>query len=163
MPITATQLCRQIVELERWSGFRGWGPLPGIREARFERRTDDAIGSRIRVINTDGSTHVEEIVEWDPERRLVLRMSEFSPPLSALASHFEERWEFEPSSDRRPELRVVRSFRLHPRSRLARPVLRLIAAMLRRAVARHLTEITAEIAADPQPDHKASGPDRREP
>ena len=44
------------------------------------------VGTRIRVTNTDGSTHVEEIVEWEPARRIRLRIGGFSPPLSRLAT-----------------------------------------------------------------------------
>lgn len=46
-----------------------YGPLPGIREAEFEAKTAEIVGTRIRVTNRDGSTHVEEIVEWEPTRR----------------------------------------------------------------------------------------------
>ena len=76
----------QILDLSRWPEFAGYGPLPGIRVAEFEARTDEVVGTRIRVTNTDGSTHVEEVVEWDPGRRVRLRMGEFSAPLSRLAA-----------------------------------------------------------------------------
>ena len=118
--------------------FTGYGPLPGIRAAEFEVRTEDVVGTRIRVTNTDGSGHVEEIVGWEPERRLRLDMREFSPPLSRLATRFEEIWEFERPGD---GTRVVRSFRLYPKSFLARPVLWLISLLLKRAIARHVRQM----------------------
>src|SRR5262249_3882693 len=89
----------QILDLDRWKGFQGYGVLTGIREAAFEVRTPDVLGTRVRVTNTDGSSHVEEIVEWQPDRRLRLLMHEFSPPLSRLATRFEETWEFQRRDD----------------------------------------------------------------
>ena len=63
------EIARQILDLDLWPGFEGYGPLPGIRAAEFEARTPEVVGTRIRVTNTDGSSHVEEIVEWEPDRR----------------------------------------------------------------------------------------------
>jgi len=42
----------------------------------------------------DGSSHVEEIIEWDTQTRLVLRFQDFSPPLKNLAQYFIEEWRF---------------------------------------------------------------------
>src|SRR5439155_20043621 len=39
---------------------------------------------------TDGSAHVEEVVEWQPGARLVLHLADFTPPLPRLAARFEE-------------------------------------------------------------------------
>ena len=129
------QIAGQILDLAQWPSFQGYGVLPGIKAAEYEVRTPEIAGSRIRVTDTDGSSHVEEIVEWEPDRRLRLRMGEFSPPLSRLASGFEESWVFRRTDG---ATRVTRSFELHPKSRLARPVLWLISLLLKRAVARHL-------------------------
>ena len=65
---TLEQIAEQILEVANWSDFQGFGPLPGIRRAEFEIRTDEIVGSRIKVHNTDGSTHIEQIVEWQPQR-----------------------------------------------------------------------------------------------
>ena len=86
---------QQILDLGLWPSFQGYGPLPGIRAAEYEARTPEVVGTRIRVTDTDGSSHVEEIVEWEPDRRIRLRMGEFSPPLSHLATGFDETFEFE--------------------------------------------------------------------
>ena len=81
---------------------------------------------------------MEEIVEWQPDHRLRLQMKEFSSPLSRLATWFEETWEFKRTGN---ETHVTRSFRLHAKSSLTRPLLWLIACLLRRAIARHLREM----------------------
>jgi hypothetical protein len=66
-------------------------------------------------------------------------MKEFSPPLSRLATEFEESWAFERVGT---ATRVTRTFGLHPKSGLARPALWLISFLLKRAVARHLSRRT---------------------
>jgi hypothetical protein len=67
-------------------------------------------------------------------------MQEFSPPLSRLATGFEETWEFERIGN---ETHVTRSFRLDAKSVLARLPLRVISFFLKRAIARHLREMRA--------------------
>lgn len=147
LPQPPETIADQILDVGRWNSFRGYGPLPGIRSAEFTLRTPQVIGSRIRVVNTDGSTHTEEIIEWAPATRLRLDMEDFSPPLSRLATRFEEVWTFE----RLPEgTRVVRSFTLHPKSVATRPLLWLISLLLRRAIARNLSEIRTGHGATPE-------------
>ena len=138
LPYPPEQIARQVLDLPRWPEFRGYGVLPGIKSAAFERQTPEVVGTRIRVANTDGSTHTEEIVEWEPERHLRLRIGDFSPPLSRLATGFDETWEFTPAG---AETQVLRSFELHPHSNWTRPVVWLISMSLKRAIARHLRQI----------------------
>ena len=132
------QIAEQILDISRWSDFRGYGVLPGIKAAEIVIRTPEIVGSRIRVTNTDGSSHVEEIVEWKPHQRIRLHMREFSGPLSHLATGFDETWEFHRISR---GSRVVRSFELHPSCNAARPLLWLVSILLKRAIAQHLRQI----------------------
>jgi hypothetical protein len=55
-----------------------------------------------------------------------------------LATGFTEAWEFERVGD---GTRVARSFEMHAKSGLARPVLWLISFLLKRAIARHLRQM----------------------
>jgi Polyketide cyclase / dehydrase and lipid transport len=128
----------RILDLAHWTDFKGYAVLPGIRAAEYEARTPGVVGSRIRVTNTDRSSHVEEVVEWQPDHSLRLRMTEFSPPLSRLATEFLESWEFRRIDN---ATIVTRSFELHPKSGVTRPVLWLISLLLKRAIARHLREM----------------------
>jgi hypothetical protein len=132
------QIAEQILDISQWSSFQGYGVLPGITTAEFEIRTPEIVGSRIRVLNTDGSSHVEEITEWEPDRRVRLNMREFSPPLSRLATKFNETWEF---SRIGRDTRVVRSFELHATSKVTRLILWVISILLKKAVARHLRQM----------------------
>lgn len=125
------EIFAQILDLEQWPTFGGYGFLPGIRRAAFESRSPGEVGTVIQVENTDGSRHREEILEWQPERRMRLRLFDFSPPLSRLAICFDETWELTPEGD---ATGVTRAFTLYPRSRLARLPLWLISRLLARAV-----------------------------
>ncbi len=136
----AERIFARMLELESWSSFRGYGPIPGIRAARFLERTPELVGSRIAVENLDGSRHVERIAVWREPHAIEMHMSELSPPLSRLATHIVETWRFEPT----PEgTRATRAFELHPRGLAGRLMLPLIAFLLGRAAARHLRELDA--------------------
>ena len=84
---------------------------------------------------------LQEIVEWEPDRRLRLRMHEFSVPLSRLATGFVETWEFQPVGS---ETKIIRSFKLYAKSILAWPLLWAISLFLRRAIARQLRQMKSE-------------------
>ena len=138
LPLAPEEIAQQILDVAKWPDFRGYGPIPGIKSAEFETRTPNVVGSRIRVTNLDGSSHVEEIVQWEPDRRLQLQMGDFSKPLSRLAASFVETWEFERVCN---ETKAIRSFELNAKSALAKLVLWFISFFLKRAIVRHLTEI----------------------
>lgn len=138
---TPEEIAEQILDVSNWTDFQGYGPLPGIVSAEFEVRTPEVVGSRVRVRNSDGSSHIEEIVSWDPASKIELRMAEFSAPLSRLATGIDEIWSF----TRRDETTVVeRSFALHARSFWTRPMLVVISMLLRRAIDRHLLQMRRE-------------------
>jgi len=143
--LTGQQISEQILDLSRWPEFSGYGPLPGIKSAEFAERTADVVGTRIQVQNNDGSRHVEQITEWDPERTLCLQFGDFTPPLSVLADKFVERWEFQAVGT---QTDVTRSFELHARSWLFRPIFQIVALFLRRAIARHLNAMRDEAQND---------------
>jgi hypothetical protein len=138
LPLAPEDVARQILDLTKWSEFHGYGPIPGIKAAAFDVPTSGIVGSRIRVTNRDGSSHIEEIVEWEPDHRIRLAMKECSAPLSRLATGFEETWEFKCTGN---ETHVTRSLRLHAKSDPARLLLGVISFFLERAIVRHLREM----------------------
>jgi hypothetical protein len=138
LALAPEDIARQILDLTKWPDFHGYGPIPGIQAAVFEVQTPGIVGSRIRVTNSDGSTHLEEIVEWPPDHRLRLLMHEFSAPLSCLATGFLETWEFQREGN---ETRITRSFELNARSLATWPILWIISFLLRRAIAGHLQQM----------------------
>ena len=138
LDMSSHEIAQQILDLTKWPDFKGFGFLPGIKVAAFEVRTPEVVGSTIKVTNTDGSSHVEEIVEWQTDRRLRLHMTDFSPPLARLAIGFEETWDFEQCDS---GTKVIRSFRLYAKSVLTWPMLWLISVFLKKAIARHLRQM----------------------
>lgn len=140
IPFSGDEVCATISDMTQWSKFEGYGFLPGIERAEYERRTANMVGSRIRVQNRDGSSHVEEIYHWLPGREIGMKLHEFSPPLSRLASHFTEEWQLE---SRPKGTYVTRTFRLYPGRSLARPILWLISLFFRRAIAKNLAQMAA--------------------
>ncbi|HNO77468.1 MAG TPA: hypothetical protein PKN33_05350 [Phycisphaerae bacterium] len=141
--VSLTEIVDNILVPENWVAFTGWGPLPGIRTAKIEHRTPDLEGTRFRVISTNGDTHAETIIRWESDRVLEVRMDEFPSPLNRMATHFIERWSTVGNLMTAGHHTVVRSFELHPKRRAARPFLRLIGFMMRRAVNRHSAAVLA--------------------
>ena len=101
------EICQEILDTERWSEFKGYSILPGIKSAQFEVKTPQIIGSRIKVQNNDGSSHIEEIIDWDVSNGIALRFQEFDSPLRNLATHFIETWKFRASSDGTEASRIM--------------------------------------------------------
>lgn len=108
----------------------------------FEIRAEAIVGSRIRVVNTDSSTHVEQIEEWNPGERIRLRMTEFTPPLSRLAVAIEELWEFQRTG---PGCTVTRTLRMFPVAWWTSGVLWLISFLLKGAIQRHMLDIRRQV------------------
>lgn len=138
VPMAPEEMAEQILDVAKWPAFGGYGPIPGIKSAVIETITPHFVGTRIRVTNLDGSSHVEEIVTWQPDRRLQLHMGEFSKPLSRLATGFVETWDFERQGNK---TKVIRSFEMNAKSLFTKPVLWFISFFLKRAIARHLRAI----------------------
>ncbi|NKB32138.1 MAG: hypothetical protein GKR91_03475 [Pseudomonadales bacterium] len=124
----------EILKTSNWESFKGFGPLPGIRQAQFSERTEAIVGSRIEVQNLDGSSHVETITKWQPYTYIEMSLEEFSPPLSRMASHFTEQW-FVSDGE------VTRVMSMYPKSALAVPLLWIISLFMKRALATHTREI----------------------
>lgn len=141
LPNSPAQIAQKILDVENWTDFTGYGPLPGIKCAEFEERTAEIVGSRIRVRNTDGSEHVEEIIEWQPENGTIrMELKNFPAPLSRLASGFEEAWSLSWDGT---ATAIERHFTLHPHSIATKLPLWLISRLLRKAVNRHLKKMEA--------------------
>jgi hypothetical protein len=144
LQVSGIEICAQAADLTQWSGFSGYGILPGIARAEYEKRTDNMVGSRIRVHNTDGSTHVEEIYEWVPGKKISMKFGGFTPPLSQIATHFTEEWVIQETDG---GTLVTRYFQMFPVNLITRPSLWLISLFFRRA-------IDSQLAAMANPEYK---------
>lgn len=133
-----------IVDLTKWSAFQGWGPLPGIREATLPEGEQVGLGSRIRVLNTDGSVHHEVVRTFEPYERYSVVM-ELSPPASYLMDRIEE--DIELTETPTGGTRMTRVFTTFPRSVMTAPLVWLITHfLLHKAVIRHNQIIQGELS-----------------
>jgi hypothetical protein len=135
------KIMAEIADMDRWSDFPGYGPMPGIERAEYLEKTAEMTGSRIGVTNEDGSTHQEDILAWEPGTRVLIKLHGFSAPVSGLADHFIEEWTFSEVHD---QTQATRRFELHPKRTLTRPALWLISKFFKRAIAAHMDQIAAE-------------------
>ena len=138
IPATGEQICTNMADTDRWSEFTGYGMLPGIKSAAYEVKTDNMLGSRIRVLNTDGSQHVEEIYEWIPGEKMGMKFQGFTPPLSNLASHFTEEWVLQPQHN---ATLATRKIQMVPKNFLTLPMLWLISLLFRQAIEHNMDEL----------------------
>jgi hypothetical protein len=137
IPKTSAEICSLFQETERWSEFKGYSILPGVKSASFITRTPEMVGSLIQVQNTDGTSHIEEIIEWDVQRRVALRMQGFGTPLKHIATHFIETWEFSPAPG---GTHVTRAMRFYPSGLLGWLALLPISYLMKKAFAVSLAE-----------------------
>ena len=112
--------------------------MPGVEKAEYMVKTERMVGSQFSVINSDGSNHIEEVMEWVEGERVVLKMHQFVFPLNKLATHFTEVFTFTPSDS---FTIVSRKFEMFPKSALSRPILWVISLLLRKAIERHSLEM----------------------
>ncbi len=138
LPGSAEKNCDQIFDVSNWTGFQGYGPLPGIKDVVKVSPDEGKIGTRFEVTNSDGSHHVETVVEYESGKLLRLRMDSFSPPLSKLADHFIETWSF---SGKGSNTQVARSFELYPKNTAGRIALSMISYFFQKAVQKHLVSM----------------------
>lgn len=142
-PCSPSVIFDGIVDLTKWSAFQGYGPLPGIREATLPVGEQLGLGSRVRVLNTDGSVHHEVVRIFEPHRRYSVVM-ELSPPASYLMNRIEE--DIELTETPAGGTRMTRTFTTVPRSILIAPHVWLLThGLLRRAVIRHNQRIHQEL------------------
>jgi hypothetical protein len=143
---SSQEICAEFLDTSRWSEFKGHAFLPGIKAAHFATKTPELVGSRIKVKNTDGSSHVEEIIEWDVLNRIALKFQEFDSPLRNLATHFIEMWEFHERADGTD---VTRSMTMHPKGIIGWLMLIPISKLMKRAFEKHLSQMSASRPAQP--------------
>lgn len=109
---SSSEIQKKIADVANWNSFSGYGVLPGIDAAAFEKRTPNLIGSQVRVRNTDGSEHVETILTWESET-VVMQLHAFTSPLKHLASYILEEWHFETQATATLVTRKILMFPTH--------------------------------------------------
>lgn len=138
---SSSEICKEVLDTERWSEFKGYSILPGIKSACFELKTQEVVGSRIKVQNNDGSSHVEEIIEWDTANKIALRFQEFDSPLKNITTHFIETWEFRGAPNGTEAVRIMT---LYPKGVLGRLILIPISKLMKKAFEENLRQQTMD-------------------
>lgn len=120
-----------------FQAFPGAWPIPGIR--RVEHLSGDGTkpGDRMRMHNSDGTTHEERVTAFDPGRLIALGLGPFQSPMRFLVRDGTDTAEFfdGPTGDR---THLRQRFTFEPASPLTAPVVWVLAHLfLARAVARH--------------------------
>ncbi len=128
---SSQEICAALLDVARWPEFKGYSFLPAVAKADFETKTPEVVGSRIRVQNTDGSAHVEEIIAWDTSNGVALKLRDFTPPLKHLASHFIEAWVFRPAAT---GTNISRSMAMYPKGPLGWLLLFPISRLMKKAL-----------------------------
>ena len=138
---TGEEICSIIKDLNRWSEFNGYAFLPGIKKAEYKVKTENMIGTQFAVTNTDGSSHIEEVINWVDGETIKLKMHQFVFPLNKLATHFIEEFKFSPKGNM---TEVSREFNIYPKNTLTRPFLWFISLFLKKAIHRHSQEMAVK-------------------
>ncbi len=135
------EICAEFLNTNRWSDFKGYSILPGIQNASFETKTSNLVGSRIKVKNTDGSSHVEEIIEWDETHGFSLRFQEFDSSLKNLATHFIETWSFKTSASGTD---ITRAMTMYPKGVIGWLMLKPISGLMKKAFEHNASQLGSE-------------------
>jgi hypothetical protein len=136
--ISPEQICEEIFNVDRWSGFKGYGPLPGIAKVTMKSPANSIVGTEFYVENTDGSKHKETVQSLSAGNYLIMKISDFTAPVKNIATHFIERWDF---TDTNSGYRINRTLELYPKNAFAALPLWLISWLLKKAIARHTHQI----------------------
>lgn len=130
-------------EASNFTSFVGFGIVPGIREASYETDGGPRLGSRRRVVKTDGTEHLEEIIAFERPWLHVSRIVGLAPPLGWIVQEAEDAWRFAGDNT---ETRVRRTFSFALRSPLWSAVaFPLMHVFLRVAISRDLRNIAAAL------------------
>lgn len=143
LKISPKAICSIILDIKQWSEFEGYSIMPGIEKAEFEKRTEEIVGSRIKVHNKDGSSHIEEIIEWDVNRKVVLEFREFNSPLKNFATHFIEEWNFTISGN---GTKINRSMKIFPKNLSCWIILKPISLMMKKALHKNLIQLGSDVS-----------------
>lgn len=117
--------------------FRGFGPIPAIDCVRPLSQPALAAGARREVVLVDGSTLLEEIVEFERPLRHRYRIERFGPPLSHLLRTGEGSWTF---ADEAGGARVSWSYQYELASLWMLPVAALFVKVLMHGAMHHAVE-----------------------
>ena len=99
------------------------------------------MGSIIKVINSDGSRHIEEIIHWDVDKKIEIQFYDFHSPLQYFASHFIETWEFNKVGD---VTDMTRTMTMYPKGLLGWIFLKPLSLLMKKSFENNLIHLNQE-------------------
>ena len=103
-------ISERLLDPRRTRRFGRQMAAPGVATAEYEQRTANVVGTRIRVTRKDGSSYVEEIIEWEPETHVAMEVKDFSASMASAGYRFKESWDFERIGDKTKVCRSLTAF-----------------------------------------------------
>lgn len=130
------------IQIEKWNDFKGLGIIPGIKNANFIIKSESIQGSIIQVENTDGSSHKEELLAFEKDKYIKIKMYDFSKPLSYFANFFIEEWVLKKIED---GYKIERSMTLYSKGIFSNFILKVVSQSLKKAILKHTEYVLQEI------------------
>jgi hypothetical protein len=137
VPASPPEIADQLLDLERWKAFQGYGAIPGIAKAEFEAQAESSGDTRILITHSDGTSCVASVKEWSPDTRVTLKLTDFAGPSFRDIVSIEHTLEFEP--DEGGSTKLTRFVQINPASESAMPILHDVALDLKKALLLHST------------------------
>jgi hypothetical protein len=130
--------------------FRGWGPIPGVRDVRY-LDGPPCLGAARDIINTDGTTHRELFTAFDPPRGFEITIRQVAPPFGILVREIRDTFALT-SIGRGAEL--VRVVHFYLTSKVAYPLAITFAPMMRQALRAHHAAMKSALEAQSAAGHE---------
>jgi hypothetical protein len=137
-----------LTDLDNMPLFSGYGPIPGIAEARWIDGSSFRAGAVREIRNRDGSTHREDVAAAVAPTLLEDRIHGFTSPLRFLVREARDRFVLT-AEQRGNGTRLERTFTLELRSAVVAPLAALLLPLLRRAIRRHHAALAVRLASNP--------------
>lgn len=136
---SSEEIILNILDTDKWNTFKGFLIIPSIKEASYKEKKDNIIGSKIKVISTDNSTHTEEIIEFEKYNKISLKFCDFESPLKNLANYFIETFNFEKENNK---TKIIRNMEIYPKNSIGYIILKIISIFMKKALKIHLYDIS---------------------
>ena len=130
-----------LLDIQQMEMFVGWGPIPGIVDAKRIQGTGSP-GSVRAISNRDGSTHKEEVMELVQLKHYEDRIFDLTSPLRLMVHDVRDRFALEADG---AGTRLNRTFTFELSSVLWWPAAMLIRSAMGVAVTRHHAEIARRL------------------
>jgi len=146
-PASQEAVWAALANLDNMPLFAGYGPIPGIAEARWLDGDSFRAGAVREIRNRDGSVHREDIAAAVAPSLLEDRIYGFTSPLRFLVHEARDRFVLT-ADEQGTGTNLQRTFTLELRSALVAPLAALLLPLLRRAIRRHHANLAVRLTSN---------------